>query len=372
MYEEVFTSLLQPWYASLETPQESQRKTFETLLTGYRKTGYGKQHQAESVKTLEEYREHFPVATFSDFGPWLATVKQGNWNALLPEPPVAWAMTRGSTGTPKVVPFTTIDLEQKSVCGPRATLNYVCKENRFDILDGYVLNNNFPSKVGTMTVGDTEVEYGYSSGIYAKYASKKGSLKTVPTIDQINEAGAGTTRKEWEQRFDLAYREGRDKKVTMVTGVAQVMVQFARYMKKRYDVYPKDVWGAPVLFCTSLVGINTKEKPLLKALYNFSGLREMYGATEGMYAQQLDERPYVFPNYDCYLFEVETKKGIKMLYELEKGERGSIIISSCLFPRYKIGDVVKSFGQSAFICLGREKDFNVIQYYWERLMGQTL
>ena len=371
MYEEVFASILQPWYTSLEDPEESQRKTLQQLLEGYKKTGYGQEHKAESIKTLEEYRT-FPVATFSDFQPWIDKVTQRNWKALFPEPPIAWAMTRGSTGDPKIVPFTRTDLEQKSDCGPRATLNYVMKKKKFHMLDGYVLNNNFPSKIGTMTVGDKEVEYGYSSGIYSRYSTEKGRLKVVPTIDQINELGAGTTRKDWENRFDLAYREAKDKNVTMVTGVAQSMIQFGTFLKKKYDVYPKDLWRSPVLFCISLVGINTKEKPVLKAMYDYEDVREMYGATEGMYAQQIDEKPYVFPNYDYYFFEVETKKGIKMLHELEKGERGSLIVSSCLFPRYKIGDIVKSFGGNAITCLGREKDFSVIRYYWDRLMGQAL
>jgi len=35
------------------------------------------------------------------------------------------------------------------------------------------------------------------------------------------------------------------------------------------------------------------------------------------FAQQRDELPYVSPNYDAYLFEVETSSGIKMLHEIE-------------------------------------------------------
>lgn len=372
MAKDFVTPILQPWYTSLENPEESQRKTFETLLEGYRKTSYGKEYGAETVTTLEEFRGRFPVATFQDFTPYLEDVKKGNWSALLPEPPLKWAMTRGSTGIPKTIPFTKTDLDQKSICGPRATLNYVYKEKRYDILEGHVLNNNLPSKVGTMDVGGTQVEYGYSSGVYAKYSSERGGLRVIPTIDQINQLGTGLAKKDWEARFDLAYGEAKDKKVTMVTGAAQVMLHFGTYLKKKYGFYPKDVWEKPLLLCISMVGINTKQRPVLKAMYDFLDIREMYGATEGMYAQQLDERPYVFPNYDYYVFEVETNGKTKMLHELEKGERGSLVISSCLFPRYKIGDVVKSFGGNALICLGREKDFSLIKYYWDRLMGQTL
>ena len=43
---------------------------------------------------------------------------------------------------------------------------------------------------------------------------------------------------------------------------------------------------------------------------------EMYGATEGLFAQQLDEKPYVVPNYDTFFFEVETRRRVKELPDL--------------------------------------------------------
>lgn len=369
---EFVTSILEPWYTSLETPEECQIETLGTLLEGYRKTGYGQEHQAETVETVEEFRKRFPVATFKDFLPYVEEIKKGKWKALLPEPPIEWGMTRGSTGISKIVPFTKTDIEQKGVCGSRGTLNYVYRKNNYSILEGYVLNNNFPSRVGTMTVGDKQMNYGYSTGIYAEYASRSGKLRFLPTPEQISQLGAGVTRKDWEKRFDFTYKEARDKSVTMVTGAVQGMIHFGTFLKEKYSIYPKDVWKKPLLVCASLPGINTKEKPVLKAMYDFLDLREMYGATEGIFAQQLDERPYVFPNYDYYVLEVETRNGPKMLYELKKGERGSLVVSSCLFPRYRIGDIIKSFGGSAFTCLGREADFNVMKYYWERFMGQML
>lgn len=369
MDEKALASILQPWYTSLEEPEEVQNKTLETLLKGYQKTEYGNKC---GENTLEEFRKAFPVTTFTDFAPYIEEIKKGNWKALLPEPPIIWGMTRGSTGAAKVIPFTATDIEQKGICGSRATLNYVLKEQKYGILNGYVLNINFPSRVGTITVGGHPMDYGYSTGIYAEFAFRKGKIKFAPTPEEMSQLGAGTTKKDWEKRFDFVYEQTKDMNITMVTGPAQGMMHFGTFLKKKYNIYPKNVWERPLLVCASLVGINTREKPVLKGMYNFQDLREMYGATEGIYAQQLDKRPYVFPNYDFYFFEVETKKTIKMLYELEKGERGSLIVSSCLFPRYKIGDVVKSFGGSAFTCLGREKNFNLVTYYWERLMGQKL
>jgi hypothetical protein len=47
----------------------------------------------------------------------------------------------------------------------RAMMNYVVTSGRYDLFEGVNLNLNFPSVVGTVQVGEREVEYGYSSGI---------------------------------------------------------------------------------------------------------------------------------------------------------------------------------------------------------------
>ena len=99
-------------------------------------------------------------------------VMAGEVDLLLKEEPVGWAITRGTTkGESKFIPMTETDLRQRISAG-RAMMNYVLQSERFDLFDGVNLNLNFPSVVGTVTVGGKEIEYGYSSGIYARHVSK--------------------------------------------------------------------------------------------------------------------------------------------------------------------------------------------------------
>jgi hypothetical protein len=85
-------------------------------------------------------------------------------------------------------------------------------------------------------------------------------------------------------------------------------------------------------------------------------------ATEGVFAQQLDDYPYVSPNYDAYLFEVKTGRGVKMLHDLKRGEWGSLIVSSCMLPRYDIGDLVESAGNNYFRIIGRKKALTLLEH----------
>jgi len=82
---------------------------------------------------------------------------------------------------------------------------------------------------------------------------------------------------------------------------------------------------------------------------------EMYIATEGTFAQQRDDRPLLVPNLDLYFFEVLGSDGkVKMLHEMRRGEVGSLVVSTPVLPRYRIGDLLRAFDPPYFRCIGRE------------------
>ena len=335
---------------------------------GYKQTKYGAKHSADKISSTEQFRVSFPIITYEDLKPSITTVMEGDFETLLPEPPIEWAMTRGTTGESKFVPITKTDLAQRVTCGPRALLSYIYRSQSYNTLNGWDLNLNFPSLVGKKPTHTGEITYGYSSGIYAKHNAEEARIKMVPEQDEIDALGGGITSKDWENRFDLTYEKARDKNVTMVIGVIQSMIQFASYLKKWKGIYPKDLWNIDVLVCTSLADIHTKHKLALKGLYGDAAVTELYGATEGLYAQQLDAQPYVVPNYDTYFFEVEAGGRVKMLYELKTGQHGSLIISSCLFPRYKIGDLIRCMGKNYYCIIGRDRRFTLTKHLLSRLL----
>lgn len=363
---------LKSWYNSLETPEEAQNSLFQRLIERYRKTEYGRYYGAQTIETIDEYREKFPVASFSDFGPWLQKVKMGEQHALLVDNPVEWGMTRGTTGPSKIIPYTQSEIEERFMLGPRCLLNYVYKTGNTSILDGHILLFIYPSVAGTEKLGDAEHTYGYSSGIYSKYLAEKVGLSLVYPVEEINQFGTQRSTSQSEKRLAYIYEKACNLNVTAIVGITQLILLFGKMSKKTHSVYPKDLWKNPLLVTSSLPGVHARYNPSLKAMYNYKALRDIYGATEGFYAQQLDERPYCFPNYDYYLFEVQIGKKTKMLYQMKKGERGSLIVSSRLFPRYRIGDVVKSFGDGGIACIAREKHFHRLKYWWDQFMGYTL
>ena len=357
--------MVAPWHQSIREPEKAQQMVLEGNLHIYSQTKFGKQHGADSVGSIADFRKAFPVRNYEDYKPVIQKVMAGEIDLLLNEKPIGWAITRGTTkGEVKYIPMTPTDMKMRVSAG-RAVVNYALKSKRFDIFQGVNLNLNFPSVVGKVKVGDTELEYGYSSGIYTRYVSERTPVRSVPSQDEIDALGGGKTMKDWDARFELAYNKCHQENVTLVGGVAPTALQFGKYLRRTHARLPKDIWKVLIMTLGSVAGINTRLADDLRFLYGKqTAIREIYGATEGMFGQQLDEKRAWVPNYDLFFFEVKTRTGIKMLYEMRPGESGSLIISTPVFPRYQIGDRILAFKAPYFRCIGRDTWTTPLKYMW--------
>lgn len=345
---------IQPWYDSVENPQKAQEQVLADLVEKYGSTEYGASHSASKVSGIADYRANFPIINYSGLTPYLQQVKEQSYKAFLSEPPETWVMTRGSTGKSKVLPATKTHLKQIYSCGARGLINYAVRKKNYDVFLGVILNLNFPSNVHTMDVNGKQVTYGYSSGTYARL--------NPMFEEEIDTLGSGVGRKDWEKRFELAYQMALNQNVTATMGVTPVILSFARYLKHKYGKKPVDIWKTQALFCTSVPKIHFKYGQILKKYFGDVPIVEMYTATEGVFGQQLDDLPYITPNYDLYFFEVATGRGVKMLHELKRGEWGRIIISSCMFPRYDIGDLIEAAGKNYYRVFGRKNTLTLLEH----------
>lgn len=365
---EFLQGIVASWYESLKNPVQSQQNMLLNLLGEYGKTRYGIEHKASKIEQVKDYRQCFPTINYQVLNTYLEEVMKGNYDVILSEPPLTWVMTRGSTGPAKVLPATKTHLEQIFSCGARALINYAMRKKDFEILTGKILNLNFPSVVHVRKVGDKTITYGYSSGTYAKLNPMLNQVSLLPRQEDIDTLGSGITKLDWERRFEKVYQQALTENVTAVMGVTPVILSFAAYVNRKHGKKPKELWKFRTLFCTSVRKIQFRYAPILQKYYGEVPVVEVYSATEGVFAQQLDDLPYVTPNYDKYFFEVETGKCTKMLHELKRGEWGNLIISSCMFPRYDIGDMIEAMGKNYFRVFGRRKFSMLLEHRFYRLL----
>jgi hypothetical protein len=363
----VFQPLIGSWYKSLKNPEDAQNQLLTDLVKEYGKTQYGKDHQSEEIKGMGEFRKNFPIIDYRALNPYLSEVMKGNFASLLPEPLACWVMTRGSTGPAKVLPATKTHIEQILTCGSRALINHAFRTKDYEILDGKILNLNFPSNVHTIITNGLEMTYGYSSGTYARLIPALEQVQLLPKQEDIDALGPGIGTRDWEKRFELAYQQALNANLTATMGVTPVVLSFAKYVERRHGKKPKDLWNLKAMFCTSVKKIQFKYAPTLKKRFGQVPIVEIYSATEGVFAQQIDELPYVTPNYDKYLFEVRVGQGTKMLHELRRGEWGELVVSSCMFPRYAIGDMIEAAGKNYFRIFGRRNTQTLLEHRLHRL-----
>lgn len=369
----ILKPFIQPWYDSLDDPAKAQEKVFVDLLSKYSTTEYGKKHQASKLRNIAEYQTNFPIIDYAGLVPYFKQIKEANYLKFLFEPPECWVMTRGSTGKSKVLPATQTHLKQIFNCGARAIINYAIRKKSYDVFLGVILNLNFPSSVQKMTYEGKEVTYGYSSGTYARLNPMFDRVSLLPRQEEIDALGNGIGRNDWEKRFELAYQMAKDQNVTATMGVTPVILAFARYLKNTHGKKPSDIWSPQALFCTSVRKIHYKYGPILKKYFGDVPIVEMYTATEGVFGQQIDDYPYITPNYDSYVFEVATAKGIKMLHELKRGEWGKLIVSSCMLPRYDIGDLIEAAGKNYYRIFGRNNSLTIVEHkLYRAFLGWSL
>ena len=369
---QVLEAFLQPWHAAVADPAHAQESVLQRLLKDYAQTDYGRGHGATQVETLADYRRAFPVSTYEDYKPLTERVMAGETGLLLCEDPIGWAITRGTTKEEsKFIPMTPTDLRMRVSAG-RAMMNYVASTGRFDLFAGVNLNLNFPSVVGQIKVGEREIDYGYSSGIYTKYVSTFTPIRSVPAQEEIDALGGGKSESDWEKRFELAYQQCKDLNVTLVGGVCPTALRFARYLHRVHKVYPKDIWKTQIMTLGSVTGINTNYQPALNAMYGPAAIREIYGTTEGVFGQQRDEKRAWVPNYDLFFFEVRTRRGLKLLHEMRPGELCSLVVSTPILPRYRIGDQILALEPPYFRCIGREEWWTPLRYAWDEFTSFNL
>ena len=149
-------------------------------------------------------------------------------------------MTRGTTGISKLIPATKTHLSQILSVGARGIINFALRKNP-EVLQGEVLNLNFPSEVGVTNTPNCAMPYGYSSGTYAKFNPELGPARLVPRQEEIDSLGGGVTNRDWESRFELVYQRAKEREIGSLMGVAPVITAFARYVKKKHNALPKDL-----------------------------------------------------------------------------------------------------------------------------------
>ncbi len=313
---------------------EAQARALERLARFYSRTDYGLEHGIRPGMDLEEFRSQVPARGYRAFRPYVEEVLRGRFRALLAAPPEFIGITSGTTGPPKLIPIPGYDLELR--------VEFMLRHMGAAGPDLAIIAPCLPSRLSVIRIGGSEVPLGYISGINVEAMARAlGSDEMSAYLGEVNRIGAGTKPSDWDRRFRalLSFLEGRE--VEMAVGTGPVLWMFARWLKREKGLLPGELWDIRAVLAVGVPHIRSSYAGFLRRAYGpRAQVIEGYGATEGLFAMGPAEGPGLTPFYDLYLYEVEVGRTIKMLYDMRAGETGRLVISTPVFPRYRIGDIV--------------------------------
>jgi GH3 auxin-responsive promoter len=108
--------------SALADPEEVQQRLLLDLLKKNRASAFGRQCGFESIRSVREYQNRMPVATYDDLAPWIERIQSGEREILTNEPVLAFEKSSGSASAAKYIPYTqTLQRQFQSALAPWIT-----------------------------------------------------------------------------------------------------------------------------------------------------------------------------------------------------------------------------------------------------------
>ena len=93
-----------------EAASAVQRHELLSILSGNKETEYGRRYGFSGIESVEAFQSMVPMTTYEDYQGYIDRMIAGERGVLTASDPVYYAITSGSTDTPKYVPVTERDM----------------------------------------------------------------------------------------------------------------------------------------------------------------------------------------------------------------------------------------------------------------------
>ena len=330
---------------AVNDPMRAQEAVFTALMAGAVGTEWRKKYDFASIKSIEDYRNRFPVQDYDSLKPYIDRIMSGEQSVLW-NTPISWfAKSSGTTSDKsKFIPVSKMALDDCHFKGSR------------DVLAMY-LHNNPASRLFT---GKTLLMGGSHQINQLNQHSKYGDVSAVmmQNMPLLTRYAMTPSLKialmdEWESKIEAMADHTIDKNVTSIAGVPTwtiVLIRRLFELTGKSDL--KEIWPNLELYIHG--GVSFKPyRSQFNDLIKPGNMHyvETYNASEGFFAFQDrlgSDEMLLMPDYGLFYefipmeeFDSEFPKTIT-LDEVELFKNYAVVISSNAgLWRYKIGDTVR-------------------------------
>ena len=93
-------------------PRAAQEARLQKILRAHKDTEFGRKHGFVSIADLDQWRARVPLCTWDDVAPLVDRMIAGEKSVLVGEQPFFYATTSGTTGRRKLIPVTSLFIEE--------------------------------------------------------------------------------------------------------------------------------------------------------------------------------------------------------------------------------------------------------------------
>ncbi|MDP3970087.1 MAG: GH3 auxin-responsive promoter family protein [bacterium] len=373
-------------------PAETQTVLLLKLVEENKDTEFGKDHNFESIKSVEDFRKNVPIAEYKDLFPYVERLINGETNILTHDEPVLFALTSGSTGVPKHIPITPTYVKDYSNVATLWFYNII--KDHPTAYDGKIFSP-MPSPSDEKTKGG--IPLGTISGhvqknlpgfVLSHYVLKEDYLRGIEDYETIYyvwarfgiEADVSTSIMVNPATHILFAERGNDFREDIINDIETGKIkadlpipeetrtliestlkpnptraaELRKIVAEKGELMPKDYWPNQVLVvCWKSSSMGTFI-PHLKRYYGNVAVRDAgYSGTEGRYCTPLqDDGAHGVINGDIYFYEFipeanmdDDNPPVLLAHEVELDRNYSLIITSANgLWRYNVNDVVRIVG----------------------------
>ena len=337
---------------------EDQDKLLLSLVKTAEKTLFGREHQFENIKNVQDYQNQVKIADYEDLKSYIEKIKKGQRNILWTETPEYFAKTSGTTSGSKYIPISKEGMPFQIAAAQSAIFHYIAQKNNANFVNGKMI----------FLQGSPELEEifgiktGRLSGIVAHHIPKYLQKNRLPSLET-------NLIEDWETKVDAIVKETEKQDMTIISGIPPWLIMYFEKLIERNGKKITDLFPNLQLIITGGVNYEPYREKMQELLGKQVDTIQTFPASEGFFAFQDDyekEGLLLLTNhgifYEFIPLEQYGKPNAERLtlkdIELHKDYALILTTNSGLWS-YSIGDVVRFISKKPYriVVSGRTKHF---------------
>ncbi|KFC24468.1 GH3 auxin-responsive promoter family protein [Chryseobacterium sp. FH1] len=339
---------------------KNQEDLLLSLVKTAEKTLFGREHQFEMIKTIEDFRSNVPIADYEDLKPYIEKIKKGQSKILWPDLPEYFAKTSGTTSGAKYIPISKEAMPYQIGGAQSALFHYIAKKNNADFVGGKMIFLQGSPELQEIN----GIKNGRLSGIVAHH---------IPNYLQKNRLPSWETNciEDWETKIDKIVEETEKENMTLISGIPPWLIMYFEKLIDRHGKKITEIFPNLQLIITGGVNYEPYRDKMNELLGKPVDIVQTFPASEGFFAFQDDYTKeglllltnhgifYEFvPLEHCDSAQCDSHRLTLGQIELNKDYALILTTNSGLWA-YSIGDVVRFIDKNPYRIMvsGRTKHF---------------